>query len=141
MHEKTTDSTGSRIEIFIIAPSGEINVPVMELHINVPNCMGKVPTDEYALGMRVGCDGFDVKVLTGVVLDAGKHDQSSGGGVSVDRVKNFRRGRSETARRGCDKNHSRTGIEAVMPDLGFHCVLSSNTLDLVGEGRYRGRPT
>ena len=68
VHKESGDGAGAGIYIFVVAPGSEVDVPVMELHVDVSNCMSQVPANFDAMRMSMGSNCFDVKVLSSVVL-------------------------------------------------------------------------
>jgi len=49
MHEQTRDPTRPRVDVFVRAPDGEIDVPGVQRERNVADCVRKVPADDAAL--------------------------------------------------------------------------------------------
>ena len=70
MDEQRADTAGSGVKILVTAPNSKVYVPVVQLELNVPGCMSKVPADGKTFGVRMGCDGFDIPVLASIVLNA-----------------------------------------------------------------------
>jgi len=69
------------IEVFVTAPDGSVDVPVMELERHVTNGVGEVP--DYKDRVRVGevSDGGNVEELARVVLDSGEENEGGCGCV------------------------------------------------------------
>ena len=69
MDEKAAYASRTAVEVFVAAPSCEVNVPVVQLQRHVAGCVSKIPSNDYAPFLRVGSDGRNVEKLTGVELD------------------------------------------------------------------------
>lgn len=72
VHKESSNGTRSGVDVFVIAPNGKINVPFVKLQVHVSDSMSQVPSDQDTLGVRVGSDGFDIKVLASVILNSWK---------------------------------------------------------------------
>lgn len=74
MYEAAAYRARTTVEIFVRAPYGEVDIPIMETEWNVASCMGKVPAnkDTFTLGTRGDCRY--VEELTSVKLYAGEQN-------------------------------------------------------------------
>ena len=86
--KQSSYSARSGVDIFIITPGGEIYVPVVEMNLDITDSMGKVPTYEKTLRMRMCGDCLDIEVLAGVVLYTWKENECSGRRVLIDGSEN-----------------------------------------------------
>lgn len=84
MDEETACCSRAGIEIFVAAPDGGVDVPVVELERYVTDCVGEIPNYEDAGLVSGGGDGWDVEELAGVELDAWEEDDSSRRSVFFD---------------------------------------------------------
>jgi hypothetical protein len=84
MHESTGDGAGTGVHVLVSTPAGKVNIPVVQLQLDVSGCMGEIPTDQNSARVGVGGNCGNVEQLAAVVLDAGKEDQSQLVGVLVD---------------------------------------------------------
>ena len=73
MHKTPGHAAWSAIEIFVAAPAGEIDVPVMERQGNVAGGMSEIPANHTAFGVPSFGDAFDLIELAGVVVDGADH--------------------------------------------------------------------
>lgn len=72
--EEAADGTWARVHVFVMAPGGEVDVPVVELKLDVASAVGEVPAYDYAPGLGVGSYSLDIKELTGIKLNARKQE-------------------------------------------------------------------
>jgi hypothetical protein len=84
VHESTGDGAGTGVHILVSTPAGKVDVPVVQLQLDVAGCVGEIPADQDSAGVGVGGDCGNVEQLAAVVLDTGKEDQSQLVGVLVD---------------------------------------------------------
>lgn len=84
VHEEAADDAGAAVHVFVVAPSCEVDVPVVQFEGDVPDGVGEIPAYYYAQAVAVSCDEFDVEELARVELDAGEEDQGGGGVVLGD---------------------------------------------------------
>lgn len=84
VHKGTGDGARAGVHVLVGAPAREVNVPVVQLELDVAGGVGEVPADGDAAGVSVGGDGGNVEELTAVVLDARQEDQGELVGVLVD---------------------------------------------------------
>lgn len=90
--EESADDTWPAVHVLVVAPRGEVDVPVVQLQRHVADGVGEVPADGDAALLGVGGDGGDVEELARVVLDAREEQQGGAGGVGVDYRENVRGG-------------------------------------------------
>jgi hypothetical protein len=70
VNEKSTNSSWARVEVFVAAPGGSIDIPVVEIQRNVPHSMSEIPYDKDAqISSEVG-NGRNIKELASVELNA-----------------------------------------------------------------------
>lgn len=69
VHEQSCNTAWPGIDVFVCTPSCEIYVPVVELYWYVSCCVGEIPAYCYAFRLGEGRYGFDIEVLTRVVVD------------------------------------------------------------------------
>lgn len=84
MDEETCDSTGTGVEVFVAAPGGGVDVPVVEVKGHVAGCVCKIPDYEDTSGASGGGNGGNVEQLASVELDPGEEENRGGGGVCGD---------------------------------------------------------
>lgn len=82
--EEAADRPGARVDVLVVAPGGEVDVPFVEGERDVADRVGEIPPDFYAVVLGVGGDGGHVEVLACVELDAREEEDSEGGGVRID---------------------------------------------------------
>lgn len=70
MDEETACCSWAGVQIFVTAPDGCVDVPIVELERNVTDCVREIPDYEDSLGVGGGCYGWDVEELAGVELDS-----------------------------------------------------------------------
>jgi len=75
MYEETASCSRSGIQVFVAAPDGCIDVPVVELERYITDCVSEVPDDKDGVKTRECGDGVDVEELTSVVLDSWEEDE------------------------------------------------------------------
>jgi len=78
------NAAGSRVHIFVSAPGGEVNIPVVELKKYIPSRMCKIPSNKNTLRLSISSDSLDVEKLSSVILDTGKEDNCRSLGMLVD---------------------------------------------------------
>jgi len=71
VHEEAGDGARAGVHVLVIAPGGKVDVPFVELDVDVAYGVREVPANQDIFGVRVSGDGWDVEVLAGVVLNAG----------------------------------------------------------------------
>jgi hypothetical protein len=84
VHESTGDGASTGVHVLVSTPAGKVNIPVVQLQLDVSGCVGEIPADENSAGVGVSGDCGNVEQLAAVVLDAGEEDQSQLVGVLVD---------------------------------------------------------
>ena len=84
VHESTGDRASAGVHVLVSTPAGKVDVPVVQLQLDISGCVGEIPADEDSAGVGVGSDCGNVEQLAAVVLDAGEEDQSQLVGVLVD---------------------------------------------------------
>ena len=93
VHKSTCDTARSRIDVFVVAPYSEVDVPVVKLQLHVSDGVRQVPSHGGdAFGVRVCGYGLDVEELARVELYAWEEEERCGVCVGVDRGQD-RRGR------------------------------------------------
>lgn len=92
--EEAREAACTAVEVLVRAPRREVDVPVVEVHRNIPRCVGKIPpnNNRRCTSGRRGVDGVDVrrdggyiKILAGEVLEPGEEDEGEPILVRVDR--------------------------------------------------------
>jgi hypothetical protein len=81
VHEETTDNTGSAIHVLVVAPCGEVDVPVVQLQWHITHCVRQIPADRDAVGMTVASYELNIEKLSRVELDSGQQDKGGCSGV------------------------------------------------------------
>lgn len=76
MNEATADATRATVEVFVAAPTREIDIPFVQLQRHVTNGMSQIKANQAAKIMTNFGDLCQVEKLTGIVLDTAEHDQS-----------------------------------------------------------------
>jgi hypothetical protein len=84
VHESAGNGASARVHVLVGTPTCKVNIPVVQLQLDVSGCVGEIPADEDSAGVSVGGDCGNVEQLAAVVLDAGEEDQSQLVGVLVD---------------------------------------------------------
>lgn len=64
VHEETTDHTGSTVHVLVVAPCGEVDVPVVQLQWHVTHCVRQIPADRDAVGMTVASYELNIEKLS-----------------------------------------------------------------------------
>lgn len=124
VNKQCRHATGSTVKIFVAAPRRKINVPVMEPQIHVPRGMGAVPTDQYAFGVGVSGNLFNIKVLSGVELDGREKNQCSTRGVVINDFENlFRCQNGGVCIFWLNQDHGIIRGKIVVADLRFDRIL------------------
>ena len=75
VHENPAHRSRPRIQVLVITPRGEINVPIMECQLNVSSGVREIPADEDVVSVCMGCYTGDVEELAAVELDARQEDE------------------------------------------------------------------
>lgn len=75
MHERASDSTSTRVHVFVSTPACKVDIPVVKLQLYVSCCVRQIPADGNSAGVGMCCDSRDVQQLTTVVLNAGQKNQ------------------------------------------------------------------
>lgn len=88
MDESTSDRTSTCIHILVGAPASKVDIPVVQLQLDISGSVSEVPPNNHAVGMSVCRNGGNVKKLAAVVLNTGEKDQGQFVGVLVDKGKN-----------------------------------------------------
>jgi hypothetical protein len=73
--KESTDYARTAVHVLVVAPCGEVDVPVMQLERHVADGMSQIPSNFDTKGVAVTRDELYVKELAAVVLDAGEEDQ------------------------------------------------------------------
>lgn len=125
VHEGAADAARPAVEVLVVAPRGEVDVPGVQGERDVADGVREVPTDGYAARLGVRGDGGDVEELAAVVLDAREEEQGSGGGVLVDDGEDVGGGQV----RGCgvgrvELDEGGGGVQVVVVELGLYGVLA-----------------
>ena len=71
VHEERTDRARSRVQILVITPHGEVDIPIMQLQLHISCCMRTIPTNLDSFGVGMSGYGGDVKILARIELDTG----------------------------------------------------------------------
>lgn len=71
VHEEAGDGARAGVHVLVITPGGKVDVPFVELDVDVAYGVREVPANQDIFGVRVSGDSWDVEVLAGVVLNAG----------------------------------------------------------------------
>lgn len=82
--KETANGPWAAVEVFIAAPGGGIDIPIMEVEGDVTDGMGEIPQDKYPLGARMFCYERYVEELAGVELDSWEEKECRGAGMLVD---------------------------------------------------------
>ncbi len=108
---------GSRVEVFIATPTGEIAAPLVKSQGDIPSRVGEVETGHAALPMTEPDNLGDIEHLAGVILDTGKQYQCDRRAFALDQVRDIFK--SEAVLTGSRRGQKQRpgGIEAVEPDL------------------------
>lgn len=72
MDKQPCDRPRSRVNVFVITPYCEVDIPSVELDRNISYCMRKVPADENVMEVCMGGYMFDVKILPSIILNSRK---------------------------------------------------------------------
>ena len=59
--EGASDGTGPGVDVLVRAPAGKVDVPVVQLELDVAGRVGEVPADDDAALLGVGRDARDVE--------------------------------------------------------------------------------
>ena len=70
VHEKSTDSSWAGVEVFVAAPGGSINIPIVKTQRNIPHSVSEIPYDKDAETTSGVGNGRNIKELARVKLDA-----------------------------------------------------------------------
>ena len=68
MYKDSSNSTRSGVEVFVVTPYSEVDIPFVKLQIYIADSVRTVPADFYAFRVSVFRDGWHVEVLAGVEL-------------------------------------------------------------------------
>ena len=68
MNKTSTNGPWTGIEIFVSTPNCKINLPIMKIHRNVADRMGKVKSDPAPRLMAGFSDSFHINNLTGRII-------------------------------------------------------------------------
>src|SRR5262249_32882304 len=127
--EAAAHRPGAAVEVFVIAPDGEIDLPVVQPQYHVARRVGQVEADHAALAPGGGGDPLHVEDLAGEEIDTAEQHQGNLGAPGLqqrldvfapDQV--FPHARLE--------GQQRVGrVETVIPDLRLDGV------EVRGEGR------
>lgn len=124
VNEAAPYGAGAAVHIFIRAPDGKVDVPVVQLEWNVADCVSEIPANGDAFRLRVRRDGIHVEELAGVELNAGKEEKRSLGSMLVDDRQDVLCGQNRVVfRRRLDEDHGLIDVKAMVSQLRFHGVL------------------
>jgi hypothetical protein len=70
VNEKSTNSSWARVEVFVAAPGGSIDIPVVEIQRDIPDSVSEIPYDKDAQTTSGVGNGRNIKELACVELDA-----------------------------------------------------------------------
>jgi hypothetical protein len=69
MNKNPAHCTGTRIEIFITAPAGKVNIPIVQMQRNIAGGMCQVKPAFYPGSMSSFGNFFYIKKLARVIID------------------------------------------------------------------------
>ena len=75
VNETTAHRTGTAVEILVIAPDGEIDIPVVETEFDVAGRMGEIEPDRAAVLLGCRCDSGHIEDLPREVLNPAEQNQ------------------------------------------------------------------
>ena len=129
VHERARDRAWSGVQIFVGAPNGEIDIPIVKRERNVADGVGKIESGNGTVLLRGCCDFLNVDQLACEKVDCTDHYDRELIGVFLDQIDNVFRTNGELAFAWARENKRIFGIEPMMCDLRF---------DRVGIGRECG---
>src|SRR5215468_5750160 len=71
----TADSARARVQIFVAAPAGEVNVPFVKFQGSIACCMCQIETGNYTNFVSCFCNTWYVEHLAGVIIHSTEHHQ------------------------------------------------------------------
>ena len=110
VHKETSHGSGAGIAVFVRAPGGKVDVPVVQLDLDVAVGVCQVPAYGKTTILRVLGDCRDIEELAGVVLDTRKKNKSGVIDVLVDVRKDLFCGDLVCALVWSDEDHVLLGI-------------------------------
>lgn len=119
--------SGPGVDVLVGAPAGKVDVPVVQLELDVARRVGEIPADDDASLLGVGGDARDVEQLARPVLDARQQDQGGRVGVGVDSGEHLFRGDQIVVIR-LNLDHALLRIQSVPHNLALDGVV------VAGEG-------
>ena len=128
VHKRTGDRAWPGVQIFVGAPNGEIDIPIVKRERNVADGVGKIESGNGTVLLRGCCDFLNVEQLACEKVDCTDHYDRELIGVFLDQIDNVFRTNGEFAFARARENKRIFGIEPMMRDLRF---------DRVGIGRER----
>ena len=61
VHKSASNGTSTRIHVLVSTPAGKVDVPVVQLQLDISGCVGEIPADENSAGVGVGGDCGNVE--------------------------------------------------------------------------------
>src|ERR1035441_5808572 len=68
VNERSSHTSGTRVQIFISTPRGKIHVPVVQIQFNISCCMSQIKTYHCTCIMCSFPDGFHIENLSAVII-------------------------------------------------------------------------
>lgn len=110
VHEEAGHGAGTGIAVLVRAPGGKVDVPVVQLDLDVAVGVCQVPAYRQTAVLRVLGDCGDIEELAGVVLDTRKKNKGGVIDVLVDVRKDLFCGDLVCALVWSDEDHVLLGI-------------------------------
>src|SRR5215218_8074911 len=123
------DAAGSRVEVLVSAPEGEIDPPVVEPVRDGADRVGAVEADRDTALVGGGRQALDVQELTGAIEDRREEDEGGFVGHGGDEVV-LVEGATVSAR---DEDEVGIGIAAAQPDLALERVDVGREIEGAGD--------
>ena len=128
VHERARHRAGTGVEIFVGAPDGEIDVPIVQRQRHVADRVREIDPDHAAALLRRRRDFLDVEQLTGEKVHAGDKHQRDLVALLLQQSLDVLLSNGELPFARTRQNERLLRIEPVMNDL---------RLDRIGVGRER----
>ena len=118
--KKASNRARPRVQIFVCAPYGEIDIPFVQLQRDISGCVCKVPANCDTSGMCVFCYCSDVEKLAGIKLNTREENQSDLVCIIINGLANLCTRQSLDCRGWIYQYHSVLRRIPMILDLGFH---------------------
>ena len=122
VHKETRNPTGSAVHVFVAAPCGEIDAPIVQRQLQVSGGVRQIKTDRAACCMTKPGDRFHLKGLPGVIVHPTKQDQCDLITLGRNQFLDVFKAKAVLTSPGLHLDHGFFGIKAVKARLACHGV-------------------